>query len=734
MSAEARRVVFVGNPNTGKSTLFNRVTGQSARVSNVPGTTVGRSQGRWRGFGGEPVVCVDVPGTYSLAAHSTDERVALDAILGVDEPVGALVVVLDAPRLARSLYLALQAIELGVPVVCALNLMDEARASGRVPDAARVAEALGVPVIPVVARTGEGVEALAAAVSDELQVPTPPVPPHDPGEVLRALAPRAAEALPSWWTAHATEQRRLALGLWALLSDDEVEALADLPIDHAALTELRHEAAQQGHDLMAEVVGHRYAWIDAHIDSFYDADAPALSHAAQDRVDRVLMHPLWGSLVFAAVMFLVFQTLFTWSGPLVDGIDAGFGWLGEMVAGGFEVATARVQASAGSSAAWGVELLGDLIVEGLIGGVGSVLVFIPQIGLLFLFIAILEDSGYLARAAHLMDRVLRLAGLPGQAFVPLLSGYACAVPAIMATRTLPRHRDRLLTMIVIPLTSCSARLPVYTLLVAALFPASVPWLPVSAQALALFVMYLLATAVSVVAAVVLGKLLVTGSTTPALMELPPYRLPHLPNVWRSVKNALSAFVREAGQVILVATVVLWALLSFPRYEPEELLPADVVASARAEGASLEELAQPEALRRSYAGSLGRAIEPVIAPLGYDWKIGIGLLGSFAAREVFVSTMGLVYGIGEGVGEDDEALHEQLRSETHPDGRPVYTPLTGASLMVFFAFAMQCISTLAVLRRETQSWRWPAFTTAYMMVLAWVSAFLVYQGGRLLGLG
>jgi len=728
MSAPARRVVFVGNPNTGKSTLFNAVTGASAHVSNVSGTTVSRSRGAWRGA--DAIECVDVPGTYSLAAHSADERVAFDAALGADEPVGVLLVVLDAPRLARSLYLALQVLELGTPVVCALNLIDEARQRGRVPDAGELSELLGVPVVAVSGRTGEGLDALRSAVEAQLSSPSPSRPPYELSEALASDAERAAEALPGHWLDGASRQRRRALGLWALLCDEDVEALADLPIDHRILASVRDTAATHGRDLMAEVVGTRYAWIDGHAAGLPGPASSAADHATQDRVDAVLMHPLWGSLVFAAVMFVVFQTLFSWSGPLVDGIDGLFGWLGEVVAGGF----AQAESSLSGGMASAVGFLGDLVVEGLIGGVGSVLVFVPQIGLLFLFIALLEDSGYLARAAHLMDRILRLAGLPGQAFVPLLSGYACAVPAIMATRTLPRHRDRLLTMLVIPLTSCSARLPVYTLLVAALFPAAVPGLPVSAQALALFVMYALATVVSVLAAIVLGRTALRGAASPALLELPPYRWPHPPNVWRSVKNALEAFVTEAGQVILVATVVLWGLLSFPQYEPEELLPADVVAEARASGADLEVLAQGEALRRSYAGMLGQAMEPAIAPLGYDWKIGIGLLGSFAAREVFVATMGLVYGIGDEVDEQSAPLHERMRAETHADGRPVYTPLTGASLMVFFAFAMQCLSTLAVLRRETHTWRWPAFATAYMMALAWLSAFVVYQGGRLLGFG
>jgi ferrous iron transport protein B len=355
---------------------------------------------------------------------------------------------------------------------------------------------------------------------------------------------------------------------------------------------------------------------------------------------------------------------------------------------------------------------------------------VPQIAVLFFLLALLEDCGYLARAAALMDRVLRLAGLPGRAFVPLLSGYACAVPAILSTRSIPRFRDRLLTMLVVPLTSCSARLPVYTLVVGALFPATVVGWSLPMRPVALMVMYLFSTLITLLAAVVLGKLVVPGDAIPTVLEMPPYRVPDPRNVLRAVVSRVGDFLREAGRTILVATVVLWALLSFPRYTPQQVLPAEVVASAQATGADLDALAAPEALERSYAGRIGQAIEPAIRPLGFDWKIGVGLIGAFAAREVFVATLGVVYGI-EDADEANTGLRDRLRAERRADGTPQWTPRTGMSVMVFFALAMQCMSTLAVLRKETEGWRWPIFVTVYMSGLAWVLSMVTYQGlGRL----
>lgn len=722
-------VLVVGNPNTGKSTLFNALTGMSARVGNFAGTTVSRKVGRWRSDGLD-VTLVDLPGTYSLAARSPEERVAIDAVLGLrgHQMPDALVVVGDAPRLLRSLYLLLQLLELEVPMVLGLNLMDEARAQNAVPDIDALARDLGVTVIPLVARSGEGTDALAEAVRDALRHRKTPGWTHTWPAELMSDAEEVAAAFPDVWSSvvQGREGRARAVALWMLLSvEADQEPMNDLPLD--VIQGVQRRAADAGRDLAGELVATRYAWLDARASQWLGHGVVMDANPISDRIDRFLLHPLSGSVAFVSVMSFVFTALFAWADPAIGWIEGVFGWIGGWV--GIAFATAAV---AFPALATPIGLLGDLMVEGVVGGVGAVLVFLPQIGLLFLFIAILEDCGYLARAAHLMDRILRAAGLPGQAFVPLLSGYACAVPAIMATRTMPRFRDRLLTMMVIPLTSCSARLPVYTLLIAALFPPTLAGLALPIRPLMLFGMYAFSTVVTILAAIVVGRLVVPGQATPALLELPPYRIPEPKTVLRSVASQCMDFVREAGRIILVATIVLWAMLSFPRYEPEDLLSPEIIAEAVAAGEDLDELAAPLALERSWAGTLGKAMEPAIRPLGYDWKIGVGLVGAFAAREVFVSTMGLVYGIGEGADEESTALRDRIRAETHADGSPVYTPLVGLSIMVFFALAMQCLSTLAVLKKETDGWKWPAFVFVYMTALAWVAAFAVYQGGRLLG--
>lgn len=732
MSSPAR-VVVVGNPNTGKSTLFNALTGGNARVGNFPGTTVGTNRATLQRPGG-PVELVDVPGTYSLAASSPDERVAIDAVLGTGRAPAptALLVLADAPRLVRSLYLVLQLIELSVPVVLAVNLLDEAREAGIDVDLAALSADLGVPVIGTVARQAEGVLAVLAALDAVLADPSSatPGPLHPWTEAMDTDCDAVSATLPPHLAAQGAPgtPRGRAMGRWALLSADPAGRLPGEDKALPAIVVARRDALAAGRDLEAELVGTRYAWLDARRASWLGTGMPPSAGGWSERVDRVALHPVAGTAMFLLVMGLTFTALFSWADPMIGAIEGLFGWAGGWVSTGFDRWIAAAPAAAGV-----LVILRDLTVDGLIGGVGGVLVFLPQIALLFLFLAILEDCGYLARAAHLADRVLRTAGLPGKAFVPLLSGYACAVPAIMATRTMPRRRDRLVTMMVLPLTSCSARLPVYTLLIAALFPATIAGF-VPLRPLMLAGMYVFSTLLALIAAVVIGRTVMAGRAEPSLIELPPYRVPGVRVVLRTVWARSADFVREAGGIILVATVLLWGLLYFPRYEPEQLLSGPEIAAAAAQGEDLDALIAPLALERSFGGRLGKFVEPAIQPLGYDWRIGIGLVGAFAAREVFVSTMGVVYGIGADADEESAALRDRLRAERRPDGTPRYTPLTGVSLMVFFAIALQCLSTLAVLKKEAGSWRWPAFTLVWMNALAWVAALLVYQGGRLLGLG
>ncbi len=719
VEASSRLVLLVGNPNVGKTTLFNAMTGQNARIGNYPGVTVERRTGLVRPEHGDPFELADVPGTYSLAARSAEEQLAISAILGAfgNATPALCVVVVDAGQLARNLYLALQLVELRVPLLLAVNMIDEV--GDNPPSLAALSAWLGVPCVATNARQGAGVAELKQAIVDALATP-----PSGRAEVryppaLLADVDRVADVLPSFLSG--SVERKRALALWALSSIDDDDELEGIP--NELRERCREVREKSGRDLDLEIIGSRYAVIDGQLPALYARlDVHPPKRKLSERVDRVLLHPVLGFLSFVAVMLVVFQALFSWSDPAISLIEDAFGWLSNGV-------VALLPAS----------VLRDLITQGVIGGVGNVVVFLPQILLLFFFIGILEDTGYMARVAYLMDRVMKALGLHGRAFIPMLSGFACAVPAILATRTMERQRDRLLTMLVVPLMTCSARLPVYSLIIAALFPPDMKLGFFSLQSALLVAMYVFSLTTTLVAAGILGRTVVRARRMPLLLELPPYRVPSLRGTLKLMWERATVFLKEAGTVILGLTIVLWALLSFPKPDPRSDAPSapavaaaanarPVAASARADGSEPNPHA---AIEQSLGGQLGKAIEPVIRPLGFDWKLGVGIIGAFAAREVFVSTLGLVYGLGD---LDNEAapLREKMRDERRADGRPTYTPLVGLSLMVFFALSCQCMSTLAVVRRETRSWRWPAFMFAYMTGLAYLASLVVYQGGRWLG--
>jgi ferrous iron transport protein B len=730
---QRKTVVVAGNPNTGKSTLFNALTGGSVKVGNYPGITVERSTGTLRLPDLTSAELVDCPGTYSLSARSHEEFLALEAVAGLP-PIGRpdlVVVVVDATQITRNLYLTLQIIELGLPVVVALNMFDQLPAAGLTIDVDAMAKILGVPVVPVVARTGVGVDALkrqiAALLHDPLrQRPTWRWRPREPA--LRADIDAISPTIPAAWSAGDLE-RREALTLWALLSLEDDDELPDVPDAlRAAVRERRAAAERDGRDLEREIIQGRYDWIDSHEGAYLrqTRHEPRLS----DRIDRVLLHPAAGFVLFLGIMTFLFQALFTLADPLI-------GWI--------EDAFAYGQGALRAVLAPG--LFSDFLVDGVIAGIGAFVVFLPQILILFLFLGIMEDSGYMARVAVLMDRVMRAMRLNGRAFVPLLSGYACAIPAILATRTMDRQRDRLLTMLVIPLMTCSARLPVYGLMIAAIVPHS-DHAPLQ-QGLLMTAMYVFATVMALIVALVLGRTVLKGPRVPLIIEMPPYRLPQARIVLRSMWTQGREFMTKAGTIILACSVAMWLLLTFPRdptlsrdYAVERAgLETALHTAAPQQAEELEsQLAKLDAeelgerTRASYAGRIGHVIEPALTPLGFDWRVGIGILGAFAAREVFVSTMGIVFGIGDDADAEDAVLRERLRAATWPDGRTLFTPLVCLSLMIFFALACQCMSTLAVMARETRSWRWPAFTFVYMTTLAWVSSFAVYQIGSALGFG
>ncbi len=711
------QVVLAGNPNVGKTTLFNALTGMSAKVSNYPGITVERRHGALPMPGDRTADVHDLPGTYSLNARSAEEQIAFDAIAGIGKArrPDVVVVVVDATQVARSSYLLLQCQELGARCVVAMTMIDEAKAA--TPDARRLGEILGCEVVPVTARTRVGITDLIAAVDRATRKQPQAIWHWQPDDALRARLDQLATALPDDWHHPADDDapaRRDALALWSLTNvepitggpdDDEL----DIPLD------LRRAALDKsGLDLDAPILA-RWAWLDREIPKL---STRPIDRSRTARIDRVLLHRVAGFAVFVAVMTVLFMSLFWWAQPAIDLVDALFGKLGDSI---------RDLLGAG--------IFTDFLVDGVIGGVGAVMVFLPQILLLFLFLGFLEDCGYLARVAYLMDRIMRTMNLHGRAFVPMLSGFACAVPAIMATRTMERRRDRILTMMVVPLMTCSARLPVYTLIIAALIPGS-PF----TQATLMVGMYLFSVVTALVAAWVMSRTVkpLKAKRLPFFIELPPYRFPRWRDVVRMMWSKASMFLREAGTVILACSIALWALLAFPRDLPEgspdyaTLIQKAPDAETRTQ---LEDQAQATHVANSYGGRLGRAIEPAIAPLGFDWKIGVGIIGAFAAREVFVSTMGIVYSVGDVDSGDDDStrpLRQALRDAKSSDGTRAYTPLVGLSLMIFFALACQCMSTLAVVRRETGTWRWPLFLFGYMTATAWIASFAVYQIGSLLG--
>jgi len=720
----ASLVLLAGNPNSGKTTLFNRLTGSRAKVANYPGVTVSPFSGILRLAGRGEVEILDLPGTYSLSARSPDEQLAVDALLGQGRRADAVVVVSDATALARNLYLALQVIETGVPTVIALTMMDEARAAGHTLDTARLAERLGVVIVEVVASTGEGHENLVAALSTAL-APAPPRPPRLQAplapEVEEDLAPvRAAVAST---LAPRTEAEARAWVLWAALSvgDDE---LARVPAAvRAAVAAARARAGQRGADLDLAIVESRYRVID-HV--LAEASGPVPENARTERIDAVLTHPVAGLIVFVMVMLAVFQVLFSGAEPAVGLIESAVGGVQGWI---------HATLPAGP--------LASLLSQGIVAGVGNVVVFVPQIALLFFFIGFLEDSGYLARVAFVIDRVMGGVGLHGKAFVPMLSGFACAIPAVMATRTIESRKDRLITMLALPFTSCSARLPIYLLVVATVFHGDAPVMGlVSTGALVLLSMYSLSVIAALAAAAVLRRTVLKAPRPTLILELPPYRRPLLRNLAINVGQQVRSFLTEAGTVILSLTVILWVLLSYPRLKETteaftaQRTQAQATMSGEALDTRLAALASAEAgqrLRESVAGRLGHVLEPALEPLGFDWRIGIGILGAFAAREVFVSTLGIVFDIAD-ADESSESLREALKRATWPDGRPLLTPLSGVCLMVFFVLACQCMSTLGVVARESRSWKWPVFLFTYMTVLAYVVTLIVYQTGRALGIG
>ncbi len=745
----ACHVVLTGNPNCGKTTLFNALTGLRAKVGNYPGVTVERKEGRLLGTPPDfAVKILDLPGTYSLSPQSLDEQIARDVLfhrIGEVPPPQVVVVVVDASNLQRNLYFATQVIELGYPTILALNMMDVAHENGHDIDGDALGKALGVTVVPLVASKVEGVRELRETITGLLKSTRGKVTPRLFAELPEAFGNEAAK-LVTQLEATFPETRFQAMAEALLILSDEKFLVSSggyypEPV-RVTVMEARGRLEKANVDWRSIAIEARYARISA-IQEAVTTETLIEKENFSDRLDRVLTHRVWGVTIFVGIMLLLFQSIFTFAQWPMDALTALVDGLGNLVGNALPPGDVN-----------------DLLVNGVIKGVGAVVVFLPQILLLFFFIAILEDTGYMARAAFLMDRLMSKVGLHGKSFIPMLSSFACAIPGIMATRTIESPKDRLVTILVAPLMSCSARLPVYTVLIAACIPQTKLFGFLGFRGLTMLAMYLLGIVVALLMAWLFKKTLLKGATPMLIMELPPYKQPVPKVVLRHMWDRSKLFLKRAGTVILGINIVLWFLATYPKH-PEikveydnaraelknfwaqqqelEQRPGGLVKTWFGKPPTNEDLDKEEAgehLRRSFAGMMGRAIEPLIKPLGFDWKIGIGIVGSFAAREVFVSTMSTVYNVGE--VEDSDAgtasLAKMLEDQTRPDGSKLYTPLLGVTLMVFYVFALQCVSTVAVVRRETNSWKWPLFQWLYMSALAWVLAFLTWHGGRLLGFG
>jgi ferrous iron transport protein B len=691
-------VALAGNPNAGKTSLFNALTGLRQKVANYPGVTVERKEGQWTLPAGGAIRLIDLPGLYSLDATSIDERIARDVLTGGAAGVplpDVILAVVDATNLERNLYLVAQLLEFGRPVVVALTMVDLAEGRQLHVDRDALERQLGVKVVPVKATQRRGLDELAAAVLHAARVAEPPV-------LHWQLTPAAEHEIATLSRGDAVARQA---AIRDLFSEEFGEHLFADGERRRTVSAARARLKGTNANWWQEPLLARYRWVE---DVVRQTVRGGDEHStATERIDRLMTHRFFGPLILLTIMLFVFQCIFSWASVPMDLIDEGFGALGDAV-----------------RAAMPPGLLTDLLVDGVIAGVGGVLVFLPQIVLLFTFIAILEDSGYMARAAFIMDRLMRGVGLHGKAFMPLLSSFACAIPGIMATRTIENPKDRVATIMIAPFMSCSARLPIYTLMIAAFFSEQKAFGVISVGALIIVAMYLLGIGVAIGVAWVLKHTILKAPTPPLVLELPPYRVPDVRTILQSILSRAMLFVRRAGTVILAISIILWVLATFPR-----TTPVGTNDAASDQAVSAEASPEGEQLRNSYAGRAGRLIEPLIEPLGFDWKMGVGLISSFAARETLVSTLSIIYNAGDG---KESSPIDAVREAKRPDGSPAWTPLVAVSMMVFFVLACQCMSTVAIVRRETNSWRWPLFMVAYMTVLAYVASFVTYQGGRWLG--
>ena len=688
LTQDSHWVALVGNPNCGKTAIFNLLTGLNQKVSNYPGITVEKKEGTVYAQGDKTFNLLDLPGTYSLSAESFDEQIVSDQVLSWakgENPPAVIVSVVDASNLSRNLYLTTQLLDLDIPMIVVLNMMDQLKDSSQI-EIQKLKKELGVSaVVPISAKMNWGLDALKSAIQKSL--------------VNLAQTNHQSQ----WINQDISDQIKLLIepdfssskfaAAHALRRISRNESLNG---DDSHIEAIRNSILELGYNTDTLEATLRYKWIDGILPFVQPKIRTKIQkETPSERWDKILTHPWMGPAIFMAILYFIFQSIFTWASTPMDWIQAGIDNISIFVLSNMSPGMLR-----------------DILVEGIIGGVGAIVIFLPQILILSFFLTVLEDTGYMARVAFMLDKSMTKMGLHGKSILPLMSAYACAIPGIMSTRTIDSWKERLVTILILPLMSCSARLPVYTLLISAFIPPVTVGGYFNLQGLTLVVMYFLGTVTALILAKIFSRFIKEKSSSSFVMELPPYRVPITRSVIRQVFIRGKLFLVNAGKIIMAISILLWFLASFPKVDSS--------------------LTDVNPIHHSYAGKIGHAMEPVIRPLGFDWKIGIGLLTSFAAREVMVSTMATIYNV-EDRGDETVNLREAMRNDVdEKTGVPVYTPLIALALMVFYVFAAQCMATFAIVRQETNSWKWPLFMIAYLTILAYAGAFIVYRGGLLLG--
>jgi len=688
LTQDSHWVALVGNPNCGKTAIFNLLTGLHQKVSNYPGITVEKKEGTVYAQGDKTFNLLDLPGTYSLSAESFDEQIVSDQVLSWakgENPPAVIVSVVDASNLSRNLYLTTQLLDLDIPTIVVLNMMDQLKDSSQI-EIQKLKKELGVSaVVPISAKMNWGLDALKSAIQKSL------VNLAQTNHQSQWINQDISHQIKLLIEPHFSSSKFAAAHALRRISRNE-----SLNGENSNIEAIRNSILELGYNTDTLEATLRYKWIDGILPFVQPKIRTKIQKETRsERWDKILTHPWMGPAIFMAILYFIFQSIFTWASIPMDWIQAGIDNIAIFVLSNMSPGMLR-----------------DILVEGIIGGVGAIVIFLPQILILSFFLTVLEDTGYMARVAFMLDKSMTKMGLHGKSILPLMSAYACAIPGIMSTRTIDSWKERLVTILILPLMSCSARLPVYTLLISAFIPPITVGGYFNLQGLTLVVMYFLGTVTALILAKIFSQFIKEKSSSSFVMELPPYRVPITRSVIRQVFIRGKLFLVNAGKIIMAISILLWFLASYPKVDSS--------------------LTDVNPIHHSYAGKIGHAMEPIIRPLGFDWKIGIGLLTSFAAREVMVSTMATIYNV-EDRGDETVNLREAMRNDVdEKTGVPVYTPLIALALMVFYVFAAQCMATFAIVRQETNSWKWPLFMIAYLTILAYAGAFIVYRGGLLLG--